>query len=307
MEASSFFTRGRIVAVLALTTCLLWGSAFPGVKYGYKLFHIMPGDVPSQLLFAGYRFTLAGFLVLAFALISGRKIFDFKPDQWPCLIRLGLLMTTAQYIFFYIGIANTSGVKGSIINSTSTFFSVILAHFIYKADRLTGNTVIGCVLGFAGVISVNWGRGGFETDFKLMGEGFLIVSCFCLAAAGIYGKSVSRNINPALMTGWQLTIGGAVLVAIGLPLGGCLSGFTPASGALLGYLAFLSSTAFVLYSILLKHNPVSRVAIFNFTIPLFGALLSAIFLGDKLLDWKYLLALILVCAGIWLVTSRWRD
>lgn len=304
METSSFFTRGRIVAVLALTTCVLWGSAFPGVKYGYKLFQILPGDVPTQLLFAGYRFTLAGFLVLAFALISGHKIFDFKPNQWRRLAQLGLFMTTTQYIFFYIGLANTSGVKGSIVNSTSTFFSVLLAHFIYRADRLTRNTVIGCLLGFAGVISVNWGRGGFDADFKLMGEGFVIVSCFCLAAAGIYGKSISQDINPTLMTGWQLTIGGAVLVAIGLLLGGRLSGFTPASCALLGYLAFLSSTAFVLYSLLLKYNPVSRVTIFNFTVPLFGAALSAIFLGDKLLEWKYLFALILVCVGIWLVTAR---
>ena len=71
---------------------------------------------------------------------------------------------------------------------------------------------------------------------------------------------------------------------------------------LLVYLALLSSAAFSLWSILLKHNRVSQVTVFNFTVPIFGAALSAVFLGEALLEWKNLLALVLVCGGIWLVT-----
>jgi drug/metabolite transporter (DMT)-like permease len=44
------------------------------------------------------------------------------------------------------------------------------------------------------------------------------------------------------------------------------------------------------------------IAAFNFLIPVFGVALSAIFLGESALRWSYLAALILVCAGIWLVT-----
>ena len=47
---------------------------------------------------------------------------------------------------------------------------------------------------------------------------------------------------------------------------------------------------------------VSEVTVFNFTVPVFGAALSALFLGEALWAWKNLLALVLVCAGIWLVT-----
>nr|WP_328794033.1 hypothetical protein [Hydrogenophaga sp. BPS33] len=45
------------------------------------------------------------------------------------------------------------------------------------------------------------------------------------------------------------------------------------------------------------------VTVFNFLIPVFGALLSAWFLGEQVLAWRNLLALLLVCGGIWLVTS----
>jgi drug/metabolite transporter (DMT)-like permease len=111
-------------------------------------------------------------------------------------------------------------------------------------------------------------------------------------------------MDSVVMTGWQLGIGGGALLAIGWGLGGSLSGFTWGSSVLLFYLALLSSAAFSLWSVLLKHNRVSQVTVFNFTVPVFGAALSALFLGEALLEWKNLLALVLVCAGIWLVTRE---
>ena len=46
----------------ALLCCLLWGSAFPCIKIGYRLFEVDAADTASQILFAGCRFTLAGIL-----------------------------------------------------------------------------------------------------------------------------------------------------------------------------------------------------------------------------------------------------
>ncbi|MEO5698686.1 MAG: EamA/RhaT family transporter, partial [Burkholderiaceae bacterium] len=54
------------------------------------------------------------------------------------------------------------------------------------------------------------------------------------------------------------------------------------------------------------HNPVGRVTIFNFLIPVFGVALSAVFLGEDVFAWKNGVALLLVCAGIWLVTAEKR-
>ncbi|MNV90942.1 putative DMT superfamily transporter inner membrane protein [compost metagenome] len=104
------------------------------------------------------------------------------------------------------------------------------------------------------------------------------------------------------MTGWQLLVGGLILTGVGMAGGGRLEGFNPQSGALLLYMALLSSVAFAVWSLLLKHNPVGMIAAFNFLVPVFGVALSAIFLGESLLRWSYLAALALVCGGIWLVT-----
>jgi EamA-like transporter family. len=107
-----------------------------------------------------------------------------------------------------------------------------------------------------------------------------------------------------VMTGWQLAIGGAMLVAGGYVTGGTLVLHSVNALAVLGYLTLLSSVAFALWSMLLKVNRVSMIAPFNFVIPVAGTVLSAIFLGENILEIKYAVALVLVCSGIWWVNKR---
>ena len=94
-----------------------------------------------------------------------------------------------------------------------------------------------------------------------------------------------------------------MLCAVGFGLGGELHNFSIEAGALLTYMVLLSAVAFALWSLLLKHNPVGLVSVFNFLIPVFGVVLSAIFLGESMFEWKNLVALILVCGGIWMVST----
>lgn len=211
-----------------------------------------------------------------------------------------------QYIFFYIGVANATGTKSSIMNTTGTFFSVLLAHFIYHNDRLSGRRMLGCLVGFFGVAAANYGPTLLQPDFTWAGEGSVVLAAFILSAASIYGKKLSQRLNVAAMTGWQMAVGGAVLLASGWLAGGQMSAFTPASAALMAYMALLSALAFSIWSALLKHNPVGQVTIFNFLIPVFGVSLSAIFLGEDVFALKNGVALLLVCVGIWLVTAEKR-
>jgi drug/metabolite transporter (DMT)-like permease len=286
--------------------CLLWGSAYPAIKTGYAMFSIDANNIPTKMVFAGYRFVLAGLLLLALAAVTQRPLRLRGWTQVRQIITLGLAQTTLQYIFFYIGLAYTTGVKGSIMNATGTFFSVLLAHFIYKNDRLSWNKALGCVVGFAGVMVVNFNHDLLDFHFTLLGEGFVVIAAFILSAGAIYGKKISQDMDSVVLTGYQLTVGGLVLTAGGFAFGGTLTGFTLQSSALLLYLVLLSSVAFALWTILLKYNRVGEVTVFNFLIPVFGAILSAIFLGESILELKYMVALVLVCTGIYLVTKTSR-
>jgi drug/metabolite transporter (DMT)-like permease len=299
-----FFTKPWVVVTLASFCCLLWGSAYPAIKNGYALFNIAATDIPSKMVFAGYRFVFAGLLLLAMSAIGGKRIFNLTSRAFGQISLLGLTQTSIQYVFFYVGLAYTTGVKGSIMNATTTFFSVLLAHFIYHNDRLNARRVAGCLIGFAGVMVVNFKPELMDFNFTLLGEGFVVIAAFILAAASIYGKRISQHMDSVIMTGWQLFIGGLVLVLAGYATGGTLYGFTWVSSALLAYLVVLSSAAFTLWSLLLKYNRVGMVTVFNFLVPVFGAVLSAIFLDENVLEWKNAVALVLVCGGIWLVTRE---
>lgn len=303
-SSSNVFTRRHVVFALATLSCLLWGSAYPAIKNGYALFHIAAGDVPSKLVFAGWRFLFAGIVLLVMAAMTGKRVFALSGRNVGELTMLGLTQTSIQYVFFYVGLANTTGVKSSIMNATGTFFSVLLAHFIYHNDRLDARKVIGCLIGFAGVMAVNFSKDLLDLNFTLLGEGFVVIAAFILSAASIYGKKVSQHMDSVVMTGHQLAIGGAALLLVGYATGGVLGEVSLPAGLLLAYMVVLSSAAFALWSILLKYNRVGMVTVFNFLVPVFGAVLSAIFLDERILEWKNALALTLVCGGIWLVTKE---
>jgi len=298
----SAFSDRRVVLLVAIFCCLLWGSAVPALKLGYGLLAIAPSDTPSLLLFAGVRFSLAGALLLAYAALTGKPV-GLTPRTLGEVSLLGLVSTAGQYLFYYVGLAHSTGVKVSITTSSSTFFSVILAHWLYANDKLTGRRLLGCLLGFAGVVVVNLSGVGLDFGFTLLGEGFILIAALLFSAAGIYGKRVSGHLDVTVMTGWQLGLGGLMLTLAGVATGGHLGAFGLEAVLLLAYLAALSAAAFALWAMLLKHNPVGSVAIFNCLIPVFGVTLSGLVLGESFLEWKNLAALALVSLGIWLATA----
>ena len=304
MNNSVAFTNKKFVTIVATFCCLLWGSAYPSVKIGYMLFNIGTNDISSKLVFAGYRFILAGLIVLLIARGSGKKILTLSRGNILSLFILGIAQTTLQYVFFYIGLSNTTGVKGAIMNATGTFFSVGLSHYIYKNDKLSKNKIIGCLAGFIGVLIVNLNSDLLNFSFTFKGEGFLIIAAFIFSISAIYGKMLTQSMDVMIVTGANLFIGGTILTILGLIFGGRVKQFTLPASALLIYMALISAAAFSLWTMLLKYNKVGKVSVFNFLIPVSGAILSSIFLGESIFELKNIIALLLVCYGIWLVNKE---
>lgn len=290
-----------VVCLLALICCALWGSAFPCIKVGYEWFGIE--GTGSQILFAGYRFFLAGVLTFVFGCILERRFLTMKRSSIPYILRQGLLQTTIQYFFFYVGLANTTGTKGSIINASNAFVSIVAAHFMIKSEKMTWKKGIGCLLGLAGVVVINLAPGAWGTGFSFKGEGMVFVCTVAYGVSTVVLKIISDKESPMTITSYQILFGSVLLIIIGLALGGHVEGFTLKSTILLIYMALISAVAFSLWTLLLKYNPVGRVAIYGFTIPVFGVVLSAIFLGEQFVSLKNLSALILVSVGILIVNS----
>lgn len=131
----------------------------------------------------------------------------------------------------------------------------------------------------------------------------IFMSALCYGISSVTLKMISDRESPVTITAYQLLIGGAILVISGIVSGGSVTGFTWKSSLLLGYMALLSTVAFSIWSLLLKYNSVGKVTIYGFSIPVFGVALSALFLGENILSWQTVIALIMVSVGIIIVNK----
>ena len=303
MEQSrtSIFQRPAWVVVFALTAAIAWGWAFPLIKVGFNAFGITADMTGSKMLFAGIRFAVAGLIVLSVARSSGRSFKTSKRIDWRFILAFALMNTTFHYFFFYIGMSHSEGSRAAILNSLSTFLVVLLACACFKSDKLTSRKILGCIVGFSGILALN--LGGAESGlFTWLGDGMIILNAICSAISNLMTRGLSRRIDVFVGTGYSLTIGGLLLIIPGLVFGGTLPYVNLLGIVCLILLIAISAIGFALYNKLLSCNPVGKVAIYNSLIPIVGAITSCLCLGETF-HTKYALAGGLAALGIYIINK----
>jgi len=297
----SIFQRPVWVVVFALTAAVAWGWAYPLIKLGFGEFAITQSMTGSKMLFAGIRFAISGLIILTIAGVARRNFKVCSASGWWYILLFSLMNTSLHYAFFYIGLSHSEGARAAILNSLSVFSLVLLACVFFKSDRLTASKMIGCLVGFAGVLALNVG-GGDSGGFTLMGDGMIILNTLCSAIASLMTRGLGRRVDVFVGTGYSLAIGGVVLLFAGVFAGGTIPTVTFAGVVILGLLICISTLGFALYNKLLSCNPVGKVAIFNSLIPAVGALTSCLCLSEPFY-WKYVVAALLATVGIYIINK----
>ena len=297
----SIFQRPLWVVVFALTAAIAWGWAFPLIKVGFSAFGITADMTGSKMLFAGIRFAIAGLIVLSVARSSGRSFQTSRRIDWRFILAFALMNTTLHYFFFYVGMSHSEGSRAAILNSLSTFLVVLLACACFKSDRLTSRKILGCTVGFCGILALNLG-GAESGQFTWLGDGMIILNAICGACANLMTRGLSRRIDIFVGTGYSLSIGGLLLVISGLVFGGTLPQINMLGIICLILLIAISALGFALYNKLLSCNPVGKVAIYNSLIPIVGTVTSCLCLGETF-HMKYALAGGLAALGIYIINK----
>ena len=326
MKKTSIFQRPVWVVVFALTAAIAWGWAFPLIKVGFSAFGITADMTGSKMLFAGIRFAAAGLIVLSLARSNGRSfkmgkaaIMQEQSDacidsaereqarpkgklgDWWFLLAFALMNTTLHYFFFYVGMSHSEGSRAAILNSLGTFLVVLLACACFKSDKLTSRKILGCAIGFCGILALNLG-GAESGQFTWLGDGMIILNAICSALSNLMTRGLSRRIDVFVGTGYSLTIGGLLLVLPGLAFGGTLPHINILGIVCLLLLIAISAVGFALYNKLLSCNPVGQVAIYNSLIPVVGAITSCLCLGETF-HLKYAFAGGLAALGIYMINK----
>ena len=271
-----------VMVATAIFCCILWGSASPAIKIAYSLFKIEASDTASRLMLAGARFMLAGVMTIVLGSLLAKKTLVPRKESFKYIVILSLFQTIGQYYYFFMSLANTSGVRGSIINASGNFLAPLFAIFLFRLENFNIKKMIGCIVGFAGIILFFGGSSALSSggQMTLAGEGAMLGAAFFYAISGCSIKLFSKHGNLTFYsTGCYLN---------------------------LLYMGFISAGAYTLWGVLLKYNPVSKVSVLGFVNPIMGVLLSALFLGESTEAFSItsVLALLLVSAGIIIVNAK---
>lgn len=278
----------------AIFCCALWGISTPIVKVGYN--YIDESHVPSLLLWVGLQFVLSGLLTIGIYSAISKKFLLPKKESVKGVVIVSVLQTVLQYALLYIGLSQTTSVKGAILKSTDVFFVALIASLIFKMEKLTAKKLISCIIGFLGIVIMN--LKGLSFNFNLVGDGLVVIGIVAYSFSVIMTKLFAQKENPIILCGYQMSLGGIVLALFGFVFGGNFD-FVGMLPVFVG-LSLLYAVSYTLWTILLKYNPASSVTIYSFMTPVFGVVFSALLLSEDggVAISNLIIALVLVCAGI---------
>ena len=200
---------------------------------------------------------------------------------------------------------------GCVFSGSGAFFSVLIASLIFRQEKRTVKKISACIIGFAGIVIMNFdGLSLSGGALDLMGVIFVLLSTISSSFSSVLTKRYSEYESPVVISGYQFMMGGIFMAIVGFIFGGKIYLGNPMGILDLVYLGFLSAIAYSLWGILLKHNQVSRVTVFNFMTPIFGVLLTLLFLPDEpsnVTTEGLIVTLILISFGILLLNYKKEE
>lgn len=285
----------RIFAIFAaLFCCALWGISTPVVKVGYN--YIDETHIPSLLLLVGLLFVAAGLVTIGIYSVFSRKFVLPKKESVKGVVIISVLQTVLQYALLYIGLSQTTAVKGAILKSTDVFFVALIASLIFKLEKLTAKKLISCIIGFCGIVVMN--LNGLSLQINPIGDGLVLLGIVAYSFSVIMTKLFAQKEDPIILCGYQMGLGGVTLLLIGLALDGKFD-FVGMLPVFVG-LVLIYAVSYTLWTVLLKYNPASSITIYSFMTPVFGVVFSSLLLAEDgaVATVNLIIALVLVCAGI---------
>ena len=288
---------------LAIIACLLWSSAFVGVKIGLN-YH-------SPLQFAGIRFLLAGLMLLP-VIHNFKKFRKEVRENFGFVLLIAFLQVVLQYSFFYLGVNLVPASISAMIVGSGPLFVALVAHFSMPDDRLDWVKTISIFLGIAGVAVITLGRKNLPSGagIALLGVVYLLLNNLTSGIANVIIARKRQTISPMILTSSSLFIGGFFMFLISLPIEGFPKKvFPPEYFVALVWLSFLSAAAISIWNTLLRRPSVkvSELNIWKFLIPVSGAILSWIILPKESPDVISVSGMILIGLSlVILYSSKWQ-
>lgn len=288
---------------LAIVACLLWSSAFVGVKIGLK-YH-------TPLQFAGIRFMISGLILLP-VIHNFKRLWKEVKDNIAYVCLIAFLQVVLQYSLFYVGISLLPASVSAMIVGSSPLFVALVAHFFVAGDQMNWSKSISFFLGIFGVAIVSLGRKSLPSgaEIALVGVGLLILNNLVSGITNVVIARKRHSISPLVLTSSSLFIGGVSLLALSFPIEGIPQQSFPAEYFIaFTWLSFLSAAAITIWNTLLRRPAVkvSELNMWKFLIPVSGAFLSWMILPDESPDFISVSGMVFIGMALVILNLSYRK
>ena len=284
---------------------LVWGSTYLAIRLGVRPDH---GAAFPPLLYAGFRFTVAGALMLAFTV--RRPAADGRPDplgprQWFAGAVIGIALLLGGNGLVSLAEKRIPSGIAALVVATVPIWAALLGA-IGGLERITARHAAGLVLGFSGVAALVAGTGSGKV--QLTGVLIVLAASLSWAAGSVWSRTAPTVRRPLVMTGMEMLAGGVACFIVGFAIGEGrdlhLSQTSTSAWLALAYLiVFGSLFAYTAYVWLLHSAPLSLVTTYAFVNPLVAILLGVLFVNEPFTG-RTLIATALITLGVVLIIRR---
>ena len=282
---------------LVAALSVIWGGSFFFIGIAVKS---LP---PLTLVFL--RVALAALVLnLAVPAIGLRMPADRR--TWSAFFAMGFLNNLLPFSLIVWGQTHIASGLASILNATTPVFTVIVAHFLTKDEKLTPNRILGVLIGLAGVGIIIGPDALKGLGVNVWAQAAVLGAAVCYSFAGIFGRRFRRMGVHPMVTAGQVSASAVMLLPLALavdhpwrlPVPGA-----SAVAAVLGLALLSTALAYIIFFRVLASAGATNIMLVTFLIPVSAILLGSLLLGEHLAGRQFL-GMGLIGAGLAAIDGR---
>ncbi len=277
--------------LLLILLALIWASAFFNIKIATYSF--------GPITIAFLRVFFGAIPVLLLCYYKKIKIEAFSKD-WYWFAMIGFINLVAPFFLIAYGLQSVQSNLAAILMSTTPLSSTVLGHFYTKNEKFNFIKTIGILIGFSGILYL------FSDNILINENNFfsailILLGSTCYVIGGVLTLKISKkkneNVTGSILV-WAVLILIPIVSIVEQPWN-----VSPRLDSTISviYLGLVSTgIAWLLRFRILVNNGLIFQSQVSYLIPIFGTILSYIFLKE-LITFKVLTSLIAVSVGIYFV------
>lgn len=262
-------------AVLFVVLAVAWGSAFTAIKAGLAFF--------PPVLFAAFRYDLAGVLMLGYAVYATDRWLPRGRDEWMLVGIGGALLIAAYHAFLFVGEQGTTSTAAAIIVSLSPILTTGFARAFLPNERLTAVGIVGLLVGFMGVGILSNPDPNNLLDTRTVSMSLVFLATASFALGSVLTRRIDAELPIETMEAWSMLIGAVLMHGVSVTLAESVSDVQwtgDAVFALLYLVVVSSAVGFLIYFDLLNRLGPIEINLVSYATPVVAAVTGLLFLGE---------------------------